>query len=147
MKIVGKLTARTLIYFGAVEMSFTILLCYVLAVTHHHVKPWLPTISACGEHAPEQYPFRFGILVGAMLLFVEAIALYAASITSRVTHILGVVASLCLGVVAVVAANEDNVVHTSELVVRNFAQSRLWPDRILDVKESGHARRGWNGES
>lgn len=114
MKIVGKLTARTLVYFGAVEMTFVILLCYALAVSHHHVKPWLPTISACGEHPPEQYPFRFGIMIGAMMLFVEAIALYAASITSSVTHILGMIASLCLGVVAVVAANEDDAVHTSK---------------------------------
>lgn len=117
MKIVGKLTARTLIYFGAAEMTFTILLCYVLAVTHHHVKPWLPTISACGEHPPEQYPFRFGIMIGATMLFVEAVALNAAKISSSTTYILGVVASVCLGVVAVVAANEDDTVHTSKFVL------------------------------
>ena len=115
MKIVGKLTARTLIYFGAAEMTFVILLCYALAVANHHVKPWLPTISACGDHPPEQYPFRFGIMLGAMLLLVEAVALHAAKLTSSLTYVLGAVAALCLGVVAVVAANEDNTVHTSKL--------------------------------
>ncbi len=112
MKILGKFTARTLIHFGAIEMSFTILLCYALAVANHHVKPWLPTISDCGEHPPEQYPFRFGIMVGAMLLLIEAISLHAAKMSSSLTYILGVVASLCLGVVAVVASNEDNTVHS-----------------------------------
>lgn len=114
MKIVGKLTARTLIYFGAAEMSFVILLCYALAVANHHVKPWLPTISACGDHPPEQYPFRFGIMLGAMLLLVEAVAMHAAKMTSSVTYVLGAVAAVCLGVVSVVGANEDNVVHTSK---------------------------------
>lgn len=112
MKILEKFTARALIHFGAIEMTFTILLCYALAVANHHVKPWLPTISACGEHPPEQYPFRFGIMIGAMLLFVEAISLNAAKISSTLTYVMGVVAALCLGVVAVVASNEDNTVHS-----------------------------------
>lgn len=111
-KILGKLTARWLIHFGAVEMSFTILLCYALAVANNHVKPWLPTISACGEHPPEQYPFRFGIMVGAMLLFVEAISLHSAKRSSIPTYVMGAVASICLGVVAVVASNENDTVHT-----------------------------------
>ena len=119
MKVLGKFTAKGLIHFGAVEMTFVILLCYALAVANHHVKPWLPTISACGEHPPEQYPFRFGIMVGAMLLFVEAISLHAANITSNITYVLGVIGSLCLGIVAVVAANENNTVHTSELTIAN----------------------------
>lgn len=121
MKIFGKVTARTLILSGAAEMTFVILLCYVLAVTHHHVKPWLPTISACGENPPEQYPFRFGIMVGAMLLLVEAVSLHAAKISASTTYVLGVVASICLGIVAVVAANENNTVHTS-MYIFFFAQ-------------------------
>ena len=115
MKILEKFTARTLIHFGAIEMTFTILLCYGLAVVNHHVKPWLPTISACGEHPPEQYPFRFGIMIGAMLLLVEATALNAAKMSSSVTYVMGVVAALCLGVVAVVASNEDHIVHSGLL--------------------------------
>ena len=113
MKIIGKLTARTLIFFGAAEMTFVILLCYVLAVVYHHVKPWLPTNSDCGENPPEQYFFRFGIMIGAVLLFVEAVSLHAAKITASTTYVLGVVASICLGIVAVVASNENNTVHTS----------------------------------
>lgn len=94
-------------------MSFVILLCYTLAVTHGHVKPWLPTISACGEHPPEQYPFRFGISLGAMLLFIEAFSLHAAKWGSKATFVLGAVAAVCLGIVAAVAANEDDIVHSS----------------------------------
>jgi hypothetical protein len=117
MKILDKLTARTLVHFGAIEMTFTILLCYGLAVANHHVKPWLPTISACGDHPPEQYPFRFGIMTGAMLLLVEAVSLRAAKMSSMITYVMGVVASLCLGVVAVVASNEDKIVHSGIIFV------------------------------
>lgn len=115
MTVLGSVSARWLIHAGAIEMSFTILLCYALAVSFGHVKAWLPTISACGEHPPEQYPFRFGIMLGAILLEVEAIALYTAKKTSHLTFVLGAIAAFCLGVVAVVAANENNIVHTSKL--------------------------------
>ena len=54
-------------------------------------------------------------MIGAMLLFVEAISLHAAKMSSTVTYVMGVIASLCLGVVAVVASNEDNIVHSGIL--------------------------------
>lgn len=114
MKILASISAKWLIHTGAIEMTFTILLCYALAVSFGHVKPWLPTISACGENPPEQYFFRFGIFLGAVLMEVEAIALYAAKKTSHLTFVLGAVAALGLGVVACVAANENNTVHTSK---------------------------------
>lgn len=95
-------------------MVATILICYAVAVKEGHVKPWLPTISACGEQPPEVFLFRYGIVTGAILLMVEAIALYGAGLSSKLIMVLGTVAAFCLGVVGVVSAREVDVVHTSE---------------------------------
>lgn len=114
MQIIGKASARLLIHLGAIEMVATILICYAVAVKEGHVKPWLPTISACGEQPPEVFLFRYGIVTGAILLIVEAIALYGAGLSSKLIMVLGTVASFCLGVVGVVSAREVPVVHTSE---------------------------------
>ena len=115
MKIIGKASARMLIHLGAVEMMATIFTCYALAVKEGHVKPWLPTISACGEHPPEEFIFRYGIVAGAILLMVEAIALYGAGISSKLIMVLGLVGYFCLGVVGVVSAREVDTVHTGAL--------------------------------
>ncbi len=117
MKVLGSLSARLLVHVGVIVMSVTIITCYIIAVSLGHVKPWLPTISACGDHAPEEFLFRFGIFCGAMLLEVEAFALYLSKKASRTTFALGAVAAFSLGVVAVVGANENNVLHTSEVTM------------------------------
>lgn len=116
MGVLGKISGKDLVQFGALAMLSTILLCYVIAVKEGHVEAWLPTISACGDHPPEQYFFRFGILTGALLLVVLALYIYTADFpfshdTANVS--MGVIAGLCLGIVAVCGANEDNLVHTS----------------------------------
>ena len=116
MAVLGQLSGKTLIHFGSVEMLFTILLCYTIAVLEGHVKPWLPTISACGDTPPEQFVFRFGILTGSMLLVVLALYVYTADFPfsrDKINLTMGVVAGLSLGVVAICADNEDNLVHTS----------------------------------
>lgn len=73
MKVIGKASARVLIHLGLVEMAATILICYAVAVMEGHVKPWLPTISACGEQAPEEFLFRYGFVVSTVFLVVEAL--------------------------------------------------------------------------
>lgn len=116
MGVLGKISGQNVIHFGALVMLSTILLCYVIAVEEGHVKPWLPTISACGENPPEQYFFRYGILTGALLLVVLALYIYTADFpfsNDTINVSMGVTAGLCLGVVAVCAANENNLVHTS----------------------------------
>jgi len=113
MRILGSVSAKVLIHIVAAEMSATILLCYAMAVSLGHVKPWLPTISACGDHAPEEFLFRFGIFFGAMLMEVEVFALYLSKKSSGLTFTLGAVAAFCLAVVAVVGANENDALHTS----------------------------------
>ena len=117
MGVLGEFPGKKLVHLGAAEMLVTILLCYTVAVKEGHVKAWLPTISACGEHPPENYFFRYGILVGGMLLVVLALFVYSADFPfsrDKTNLTLGVTAGFCLGVVAVVAANEASVVHTGE---------------------------------
>ena len=117
MAVLGKIPGKTFVHFGAGVMLVTIFLCYGIAVGEGHVKPWLPTISMCGEQPPEQYFFRFGIHTGAMLLVVLALYVYVADFPFShdvLNLVMGVVAGLCLGVVSVVASNEANTVHSGQ---------------------------------
>ena len=117
MAVLGKIPGKELVHFGAGIMLVTILLCYAIAVGEGHVKPWLPTISMCGENPPEQYFFRYGILTGAQLLVVLAWYVYVADFPfsgDLLNVTMGVIAGVCLGIVAVVASNEDNSVHSCE---------------------------------
>ena len=138
MGVLGKLPGTLLIHFGTVVILGTIVLCYIIAVTDGHVKAWLPTISECGEHPPEQYFFRYGVLTGGLLLVVLALYIYAADFSfsrNEINLSMGVVAGVSLGVVAVCAANENNLVHTSQsrkpsrctfvLYVPSFCMQRL----------------------
>ena len=115
MRVIGKASARVLIHLGVVEMAATILICYAVAVMEGHVKPWLPTISACGEQAPEEFLFRYGFVVFTVFHVVEAVILYGAGLFSELCMVLGIVAGLCLGVVGVVSARDVSSVHTGEL--------------------------------
>ena len=115
MEILGKLPFKTLIAAGAIEITAVILLCYGLAVSEGHVEPWLPTISACGVHPPEVFPFRYGFVVCAFIMAVQAVVLYYADkpySKSTLTLTLGLVAAFCLGVVGVVNSHENDIVHT-----------------------------------
>ena len=115
MRVLGKVSARMFIHLGMVEVTATILICYTVAVMEGHVKPWLPTISACGEQAPEEFLFRYGFVVFTVFLVVEAVVLYGAGLFSELCMVLGIVGGLCLGVVGVVSARDVSSVHTGEL--------------------------------
>jgi hypothetical protein len=132
MVVLGKLPGSLLIHFGTVVMLGTIILCYVIAVMDGHVVAWLPTISECGENPPEQYFFRYGILTGGLLLVVLALYIYTADFSfshNQINLAMGVIAGLALGVVAVCAANENNVVHTTSAVIffvlEDFLMARI----------------------
>ena len=77
MVALGKVSFKTLLYAGALEMTAVILVCYGLAIKEGHVKPFLPTISDCGDRPPEVYIFRLGIVVGSTLLAVGSLAIYS----------------------------------------------------------------------
>jgi len=117
MAILGKVSVRALINVGVIETAAVILLCYGLAVGLGHRKPWLPTISNCGDHPPEQYFFRWGIFVASLVPMLQAVAMRAAGRISQVTFTLGFVAGLCLSGVAVVQDNEAGTIHTSKTYI------------------------------
>lgn len=111
LKLLGKLNFKWVLYFGIVEVIITIILCYVLAVVLGHKPAWLPTISECGEYPPEKHFFRWGIMVGGLLLMIEAVMLHNAKLLSTVGYWLGLIAGFCLTGVAVVASNEYRNIH------------------------------------
>ena len=114
MKILATLPGPVLVHVGVLEMLFTILLCYVLAVVNGHVPIWLPMISDCAVNAPEKYPFRLGIVIGASLLALQAVATYYVNQSSKLSKpmaVMAIIASSGLAVVGVVNEDEDDAVH------------------------------------
>lgn len=111
MKVLGRLIVRHLLYIGLMEVLITIIICYIMAVTLQHKPVWLPTISECGELSPEKHFFRWGIMMGGILLAVESVVLWLPKIISTLVFALGFIAGLALTGVAVIASNEDLPVH------------------------------------
>ena len=114
MNILGSVRLSTLFHVGAVETLATILICYAVAVTHGHVKPWLPMISDCAVYPPEKYPFRFGLALSSFFIGAQIVAVHLAKGYSKVSLYLGLLASLGLGIVSVVNEDENNTVHGSK---------------------------------
>ena len=115
--VLGDIPVQKLSHFVAACTLLTILVCYTIAVEEGHVAAWLPTISQCGDTPPEMFIFRYGILTGALSLVVLSLYIYTADFpfSHNFTNVfLGVVAALSLGVVAICADNENNLIHTSK---------------------------------
>ena len=105
------------IHAAAIETMGTIFLCYGLAVAFGHVPAWLPMISDCAVQPPERYPFRYGVVVGALLMGATAVLVYNADKTyskSKACLVLATLGSFCMGVVGVVNEKECNPVHSGE---------------------------------
>ena len=120
MNVLGSVRLSTLIHVGAVETLATILICYAVAVTHGHVKPWLPMISDCAVYPPEKYPFRFGLALSSFFIGAQTVAVHLAKGYSKVSLYLGLLASFSLGIVSVVNEDENNSVHSSKLSIQSM---------------------------
>ena len=116
-ELLGRFNFRIVLYSGIIEVLITILVCYALAVSLGHKPVWLPTISECGEEAPEKHIFRWGIMTGGLLLVTEAVVLWVAKRASNHVFGLGAIAGLLLTGVACVASNEDLPVHLGEQIM------------------------------
>ena len=116
LKLLGKFNFRIVLFVGILLVLITIFLCYGLAVSLGHKDAWLPTISECGVLPPEMYFFRWGILVGGLLLVVEAVVLHTASRVSNTAAWLGGIAGFLLTGVAVVSADDDITLHLSKFL-------------------------------
>ena len=117
MPVLAKIPLPAIFHFAAVETAGTILLCYGIAVAYKHVPAWLPMISDCAVEAPESYPFRLGMVVAAVLIALQVLLVYKAGryFSGRVSSLLlGVAASCCLGVVAVVNEVENGSLHSGD---------------------------------
>lgn len=115
MAPLGSIRVSTLIHIGAVETLAIIFVCYGIAVSHGHVKPWLPMISDCAVYAPEKYPFRIGLALSSFLLCVQVVLVHLAQEHSGVSLFLGVLASLGLAIVSAVNEDENTKVHGGKM--------------------------------
>ena len=115
MNVLGTIRLSALFHFAAVQILATILLCYGLAVTYGHVKPWLPMISDCAVYSPEKYPFRFGMALGSLLTGAQVVMIHLVKSYSRLSLWLGLLAAAGLGVVSVVNEDENNTIHSGNL--------------------------------
>ena len=125
MDVLGKIPFKTLLYAGAFEMTAVIFVCYGLAVKEGHEKPFLPTISACGDRPPEVFIFRLGVAVGSALIAIATLAIYSSNkpySRSLVNLTVGLVAALGLGIVAVVSDREVDSVHTGKIFCCTLAR-------------------------
>ena len=117
MKILDKWPSSLFVHGGVLEMLFTILLCYTLAVVNGHVPAWLPMISDCAVYAPEKYPFRLGIVIGASLLAFQVVNTYNVNKSSALAKpmaVMAVFASAGLATVGVVNERENDNIHDSK---------------------------------
>jgi len=128
--------------------TFTIGLCYYLAVSLGHVPAWLPMISDCAVNAPEKYPFRIGMIVSPCLIFVNASLYYffvggsafgGRRVADKVALILCGISSVGLMVVGAVNEQEDNSIHSAGALVFFIAQ---WIFQLLStLRLRGHSTK------
>ena len=111
MKVLGSIRLSTLIHIGALETLAAILICYGLAISLGHVKPWLPMISDCAVYSPEKYLFRFMMALSTFLIGAQILMAHVANGYSKVSLFVGLLASLGLGIVSVINEEENMKVH------------------------------------
>lgn len=115
VNLISKLKAPVFFHLAVAETLGTILLCYGIAVASGHVPAWLPMISDCAVLAPEKYPFRFGMILGATLLEVEILLVYFADkgfSGDKACLVIGSIGTLGFGVVGAVNEEENNTIHS-----------------------------------
>ena len=77
-------------------------------------------ISDCAVEAPEKYPFRLGIIIGAALLGVEVLLVFFADrkfSKNRFCLVVGILSSLGLEIVGAVNEVENNTIHSGQSVL------------------------------
>jgi len=127
IKKVGKIPASRVSTGACLLGTSTILLCYSLAVGLGHVPAWFPMISDCAVYAPEKYPFRIGMILSSVLVFVNALLFYfyidsriTRNVVDKISIILAGIACIGLAILAAVNEQEDNSVHSTAAVVFFF---------------------------
>ena len=117
MIVLGSFQVSVFFLLAVFETLGTILLCYSIAVTEGHVPAWLPMISDCAVLAPEKYPFRLGLISGALLMEVEILLAYFSNkgySNNNLSLIAGSIAAVGLGVVGAINEQENNTIHSGQ---------------------------------
>ena len=125
MKVLGSIRLSTLIHVGNLGCLATILICYGLAVSLGHVKPWLPMISDCAVYSPEKYPFRFGVALSSFLIGAHILMVHVAKGYSKISLFIGLLASLSLGIISVVNEEENSKVHDGKKTIARISHNYL----------------------
>ena len=116
MLVYGSISVNTITYVTVAITTGTVLLCYALAVGLGHVPAWLPLISDCAVEAPEKYPFRIGVIFGAVALFANIVLVYWAFPSfsyRRTSTAFGLAASVAFAIVGAINEKENDVAHSS----------------------------------
>lgn len=115
--ILGNLKSSLDIKYLSITIPLTIIICYIIAVSNGHVKPWLPYISDCAVKYPEAYIFRSGMTLASFFITLNYfeyylfINKYNKSAMSFITFIIGTIGNIGLGGVAVVNEKENHDLH------------------------------------
>ncbi|XP_065828884.1 DNA damage-regulated autophagy modulator protein 1-like [Oscarella lobularis] len=119
MLVYGSISVNTITYVTVAITTGTVLLCYALAVGLGHVPAWLPLISDCAVEAPEKYPFRIGVIFGAVALFANVVLVYWAFPSfsyRRTSTAFGLAASVAFAIVGAINEKENDVAHSTSAV-------------------------------
>ena len=111
-----KLNAQKFIYINTSLGIFTIIFCYCIAVSLHHINTDIPMISDCFVYPPESYISRFGVIsfiCCGNLLSNLAISNYIAS-TDKVKNMLIIISfinSISFGIVGSISEIDNLKIH------------------------------------
>lgn len=126
----------------SILVPFTIFICYIIAVSKGHVKPWLPYISDCAVRYPEAYIFRSGMTMASFFMILNCfefylfIKRYNKKILPFISFIIGTISNVGLGGVAVINEKENHTLHIiSAVIFFTFQMIYMWLS-ILNIKNA-----------
>ena len=118
MLIIASKLVQPLVIVSSTIIGTVLLTCYGLAVYLDHVPIWIPFISECAVHPPEQFIFTLGLVPGGMMLWVACLIVYFTDqgwSLSKVALVIGTISSIGLIVTATISMREHLVMHTGKV--------------------------------
>lgn len=153
MQLINVEPAKDITKIGCIMPIFTIVICYITALSLGHVKLWpLPMISDCGCDTPEKWIFRLGLITSAGFLTRQAGLVrdylrrlgagpkpnHCGSVATTSVYV-ATIASCGLAGCAAVSEKENNPIHsTSAVIFFVFYIGAFHLDyQILDLRRFG----------
>jgi hypothetical protein len=126
----------------SILVPLTIFICYIIAVSKGHVKPWLPYISDCAVGYPETYIFRSGMTMASFFMILNCfefylfIKRYNKTILPFFSFVFGTISNTGLGGVAVINEKENHRLHIiSAFIFFAFQMIYMWLT-IINIKNA-----------